>query len=119
MGREDSTVRGTPAQPASPANLPGCTRPVFVDPNSQVHAYCGQTHARAAGALAPLDEGISDDEDGSTPTAAQRSPTSSSTEMTAHPLHKCRGCWQSQNFGTTWTICARTTKTVPPLWTTS
>ena len=111
----EARAGGTPARPARPTcSLPGCTLPAFVE-NGRVHDYYGQTHATAAGVLAPLEEGVSDDEAGtSTPTAALHNLKSTSTAMTVHPLHRCRGCWQSPSFGTTWTTCTYRTKTALP-----
>ncbi|CAM9647465.1 unnamed protein product [Ectocarpus sp. 13 AM-2016] len=39
----------TRSRPPTPTcELPGCSRPCFIEPNGHVHDYCGVTHARQA-----------------------------------------------------------------------
>ena len=66
--REGGATTGAPGGNVRPTcSLPSCTLPVFVEEDGRIHDYCGQTHDREAGAIASLDEDVSDDEAGVDP----------------------------------------------------
>ena len=68
--RAAAEARASAYRPPSPAppvgstklcSLPGCTKPVFVEPGGRVHDYCGKTHAAAAAATTSLNRRPSGD----------------------------------------------------------